>query len=223
MRFYTILVAFIWLVAAGCSDTSVTEVDQNNKGETPNNEDPPKIITEEPPELVQVYNDLWMEISHEQSRGIVDTGKVLEANRMAVELSKYDGQMAQTFEFFEFIGEALLAGKSAEEIKQDVKEFRWENFPLMGKIDNVCTEDCNIDYWEQIDFIHDQGLSEALECGVDGLLVVGAGFWLGPVTAFLGLGGSLTCMGFVIYEHQRDLRRAKKDLGTCLDRCDKPE
>lgn len=44
----------------------------------------------------------------EQSRGILDTYKVLKANHMAIELSKYDGPIAEEFELLE----AQVAGKS---------------------------------------------------------------------------------------------------------------
>jgi hypothetical protein len=50
-----------------------------------------------------------------QSRVIFDSTKVLEADRIAGKLSKYDGTMAQVFEDFESFLKAYAAGQSAEE------------------------------------------------------------------------------------------------------------
>lgn len=48
------------------------------------------------------------------SRGILDTNKVLKANHMAIELTKYDGPIAEEFELLE----TQVAGKSIEDLEE---------------------------------------------------------------------------------------------------------
>ncbi len=74
-----------------------------------------------------------MEISYEHSQGILDTTKVLQANRIAVELSKYDGPMQQAFEIIELVRDGHEAGKSMEQIKQEDQRVNRNEFPFDWK------------------------------------------------------------------------------------------
>ncbi len=143
---YLTLFAVLILLIAGCSDTSVTEVDQIYDDRESQDQIVP-LNNPEPPELVQAWDDLWMRISYKQSRGIVDTTKVLEAKRIALPLNftKYDGPTRQAFEILEVVLDGHNAGKSIEEIKQEVRKFVQENSHLR-KVNSECEEFCELDF-----------------------------------------------------------------------------
>lgn len=148
MKFYAFFFAVFVLLITGCSGNLVT-IDREESD----------IVNEEPPHLVEAYNALWMEISYEQSRGIIDTSKVFQANRIAIELSKYDGPMSESFETFEFIINAHAAGKSIGKIKDELKEFTAKNYQLdrpISKTSAVSCDECWDNYWADLDWIQDQ-------------------------------------------------------------------
>ena len=205
MKFYTFFFAASVLLISGCSDTSVTEVHLTN-------EDQPKIINEEPPELVQVLDDLVMEISYGQSRGIpVDTNKVWEASRIAIELSKYDGPMSEAFELLE----AQMRGESIK----DLEEISTENCRLtssfVGKM-APCKKNCSADYQTELrDRRADVFIRNAYCLSIAAVGTATSGGVLGLPAA--GVAG--TCLTWSIMTYWNDIRRADRDYGRCLERC----
>lgn len=220
MKFYTILAASVLLIA-GCSDSSVTELDQNN------NEDRSKIINEEPPELVAAYNDLWMEISYEHSQGILDTTKVLKANRIAVELSKYDGPMQQAFEIIEIVHDGHEAGKSMKQIKQEVRELTVINSRLIGSHCYTeaecekCKQGCDGAYKDRELTINLEFTGEATKC-----IGTGLGGMLTSPNLLGVLGGvayQLGCIGYDAFLYTRKVSNNKSTRDRCLDHCKPPK
>lgn len=216
MRFYIPLFLFAALIISGCSDNQITEITYGDRvGQT-------EIINEEPPELVQAYNDLWMEISHEQSRGIFDSTKVLKANRMAIELSEYDGPMAEVFKTLEVILDAHVAGKSIEEIKEQLGAMREEKSPLIvaktfGPNLKECLRACAQNYADET-----QGYEETFAV-TSGVCITGAliGTLFNPTIPGLvvGFGSAYGCVGMYAWLHYRNMGRAKKKRSRCKEEC----
>lgn len=204
MRFHTLFFAAFVLLIAGCSDTSVTEIHRTN-------EDQPKIVNEEPPELVQTLDDLMQEISYEQSWGILDTNKVSEANRVAIELSKYDGPMAEVFELLE----AQIQGKSIK----DLEEIGAENCRLVSSVMRKaapCKKRCSEDYQTELRDQRADAFIRNASCASGGIAAtIASGGVLTPFNA--GVVG--VCLTWSIMTYWVGIRRADRDYGTCLGRC----
>lgn len=200
------------MLVSGCSDNQITEIDHLE------DEEPPEVvINEEPPELVQAYQDLWMEIRYEQERGIIDSTKVRKANLLAVELSKYDGTMAQVFR----IMEDLSNGKSLAEISEG---FHFPNG--IGKTSSPpCERGCLDSYKTAAVWSVQDATNDAEECNRNG--IIGAGVAVGALSP-LGLAGvavaTAACLGDAIEDLFTDLDRLEKLYRICLGTCpEKPK
>ena len=225
MKFYTLLLAVLVLLIAGCSDNQITEIDH------PEDEETPEIVrSEEPPELVAAWNKLWMQIEQEKLDGEVDTTKVLQANRIAVELSKYDGPVQRAFKIIAFIHDARAAGKSEQEIKKEGKQFVQEIFDAHVPKSHCeteqeceeCKNDCDEAYREAdqelaIDFFEEN----SVECVTPGL---------GGIVRFptpWGVAGSLTyiggCVGYNTWRYKRKVDNNKSERDRCYDSCKPPK
>ena len=213
----TLLAISFGLLLASCNDSAVSEIELPVPDEEQIELIPPS-ANPEPPELVAAYEDLWMEISYEQERGILNSTKVMEANRLAIELSKYDGPMGRVFETLEIILDANAAGKSEEEIKEIVAK----NSPLLnsviGKV-STCENDCWQDFHTDMDRAVEDGNDELLQCGVVGGLGILSGLLTGGVTSVVSAGLGVVCVGFTVRRFYRNVGRAEEDHGLCLRRC----
>ena len=168
-----------------------------------------------------------------QSPGIFDSTKVLKANRIAVELSKYYGTMAQVFEDIEFILKAYAAGQSAEETSKRLKENRRKNSRFHGSVMGKAT-DCEREYHE--DFTDDvNGIVDEFNCvlllcaavagSAAGMVALSALIpATGPVTVDIGAAGAVAgyhiCTGATVNSHFRNMHDNNQALQGYLERCE---
>ena len=200
---------------AGCSDSAIPEVefevpDEERIERIPTNPNP------EPPELVAEYHALWDEIQREQLDGEVDSTKVLEAYRLAVELAKYDGPMAFIFK----INEAKAQGRSKEELQVIIEEYY--GLTRLAQANNPCLILCVQDLGVEIGRAYEDHENGAEDC-------VAAGFLTGGMTGFFGGGPAGGVVGLIAggvacaWSNDRDLHqaleRAAEDFQICRQRC----
>ena len=214
--FFAGLLAFALLIV-GCSDSAITDIAVSDKERIDpsgiTNEVLPGIINEEPPELVAAYDDLSMDIIERKERtGEVDSSKVLEANRLAVELAKYDGPMAFTLKMIQ----AKSEGKSDEELREIVEQ-RYGLANIMGKTNNNpcvhnCAEDLGLAIFHALENQHD----DYGDCLTEGLW----GFVSVDLADLVANGGEMAeCYRQAVRDYDKALRQAEQTFRVCLDRC----
>ncbi|MCY3999752.1 MAG: hypothetical protein OXF06_04680 [Bacteroidetes bacterium] len=143
------IIAFGRLIA-GCNDSSILDVELQIPDKDQQLELTPPNANPEPPELVERYRELWMEIVSKYGKSLeIDSVADVEANRLAIELAQYDGPMAQVFEFIK-AGLEIAAdseGQSIEEIKEELSQrvgnssFSGANCPDCKSLSD-CTSRC---------------------------------------------------------------------------------
>lgn len=212
--FLTLFFAIFAVLVSGCSETSITEVDH------PEDEDTPEVVlNEEPPELVAAYESLVDEIVRDQLDGVVDSTKVLQANRMAVQLSKYHGPMRLTFQLIQ----AKALGKSREELK----EIAYKHYGLnrLQKMNNPCTTTCASKLAEEVEYAIDElnnatgsGLNNCTIATIAGGIVGSIG---GSIPGALLAGGiaGKACETIAIRTYNSQLSEADKRFKRCLEGC----
>ncbi len=114
-----------------CNDSAITEIEVKDVNV--------QIPGKEPPEIVTKYHTLMEEIRRGILDGTLDNTKVLKANRLAVELGKYDGIMAFIFQ----LEEAESQGKPEEEL-QEIIEERY-GFITLAQASHPCSDHCHED------------------------------------------------------------------------------
>ena len=199
---------------SSCSDNQITEIDHPEDEETPE-----VVLNEEPPELVQDYYDLVGEIEKDYLDGVEDSTKILQANRLAIELAKYDGPMAFIFK----LEEAESKGKSEEELQEIVAE-RY-GLTTLTQASHPCMDDCHEDLATEVGDAYEDWQSDRTHCAKTGIGVVVGGLvgsgGLGGVGA--GVAGGISwgggCALYARSQYHTALERAERDWNVCMRRC----
>lgn len=168
-----------------------------------------------------------MQIRYKQERtGILDTLKVLEANRIANELEKYDGPTKRAAEIVQFVYKARSEGKSTYQIKTEGYDFVLNHSFLA--LDDCrtpaqclkCKEDCRAEYEEQRKLAELEFLGNATECIVG---PIGAMIRVPhPAVVVGGVAVQLGCLGWDGFMFSRKISNAKSARDRCVDKCKPP-
>ena len=177
----------------------------------------------EPPELVAAYENLWMKIEASRGKqGGVDTAAVIEANLLAVELSQYDGVMAEVFEILDAVFEDSLTGQSIEEIEEKLPK-RMENFRLTGshcptcKSYGDCAQNCEDEHNEADGWAAGWAMKDAAVCVGGGAVgLIKATNWVGLT---LAIGGKLLCVGEMGWDLYKDMKSNDTARELCESKC----
>lgn len=214
----TLLAVSFGLLIASCNDSAIPEVEFP----VPDEEQTTLIRPSdnpEPPELIDQYYALWAEIEQEKLDGQLDSTKVLEANKLAIELAKYDGMMAETFATLEIIIDGYSEGKSTEEVQKDLRERREELPFIASGIDEMdnCVQDCNERYEMDVNENEAWYAAQTTAC-----IGKGARDLIKKPTV-KGVIGSLVkkgvCIGLVTYHFHRSMDHSIDLRDSCWKNC----
>ena len=209
--FGTVLLVLV-LVVSGCNDSSITEIADNS-----NDQIDQIAINQEPPELAAAFDNLLNEILKDEFDGVVDSAKVFEANRLAIELSSYHGPTKLIFE----LEKARAQGAST----QGLKEIAFEHYGLnrLSQINNPCTERCARQLGIEVEIAlvnYNNAPGDCFFIGLAGGLVGAATSAGNPVGAIGGFAGTFIGCAIGAYITRRNaFTAADLRFNACLEEC----
>jgi len=217
------------LLIAGCSDSTILEAEFATLDEKQFDLTPPSGAPE-PPEMVELYLDLWSDIESRHGKtGTIDSVAVLEANGIAIELAQYDGPMAKVFEAIQtainIVLESDSTGQSIEEIKEKLEMSKW-NSQLTGphcpacKNREDCQKDCDAKKTNDDHMLSWMIVGNAATCIGFG----SAGEILSLATGnlpgfFLSFAGKYVCLGTTVASAYQGFQGNEQEHNQCMQKC----
>ncbi len=227
----TLLAISFGLSIASCNDSAIPEVEFPVPDEEQTELIPPS-ANPEPPELVQEYEDLWMQIESKHGKtGVTDTNAVLQANQIAIELAQYNGPMAQALEHMQAGYDAVISADSTDTIEDVLDKLREGYGGVSGKTQANCEQtsksrkDCFACCAAQRD---DDDWDTGVEIAVNSAVVIGFGI-AGQVTSvvtgfipgfFLATGGMYVGLGQTLWSGYKETKANATAEELCQHKCD---